>query len=520
MEVAAPIQEIKVPSVKYKSPHMGSKVPSVKSKSTRVGSKVPSVGSKVPSVGPNGTPKSPSAIPSKRYRVRSATLKAVFKGIHEKKNARTTVKNFIDKLGVKKLGIKIRGRFLKSICSESGVCIAFGKERKKIFDFFSGFSKFDYLKKTRAIGAKSANGFVKELEYEREGYKAYAILKSSRKQTADNLAYEYIVGTLITRSWLTKVPCFIETYASYRYKSEEDWAISQTSAPVELDKILVPIYSSTFKYGETCDDSRLTCILTQHIKDAATIGEKIKLMDVEFIANDLITSLYQVYYALDLYKSKFTHYDLHSNNVLLYLPVPGKYIKYHYHLADGSIVIFKSQYIVKIIDYGRSYINELVDSKSIYEKDLCTVKKCNLDAKGEKCGNKSGYRWLEPPADYKNNFICSSLNNQSHDLRLLNDINNALDWKDDELSNMGNIYMHLEDILGLVLYEESHGTPHVESGNHSVGEIVNVEGAELAIRDIVQYDSQKEKNDDYYSSMTKLGDLHIYGDKDMEFTTQ
>ena len=524
MEVIGQIQEeIRVSSVKSKVPSAKSKVPSVKvpsAKSKVPSAKVPSVGSKsprtkIPSVGS----KAPSARPSRSARIKSATLKLGIQGIHAKKNARKTVRNILDKIGVKKLGTKIRGRFLKSICSDSGVCIAFGKERKKIFDFFNGFSKFDYLKKITPIGTASANGFVKELEYEREGYKAYAVLKSSRKQTADNPAYEYIVGTVITRSWLTKVPCFIETYASYRYKSEEDWARSQTSAQVELDKILVPVYSSTFKYGETCDDSRLTCILVQHIKDATSIGEKIKLMDVEFIANDLITSLYQVYYALNLYKSKFTHYDLHANNVLLYLPVPGKYIEYHYHLPDGSIVSFKSQYIVKIIDYGRCYINELVNSKSEYD-NLCTVKKCNLEAKGEKCGNKSGYKWLEPPADYNNHFICSSVNNQSHDLRLLNDINNAMDWDDDELQEMGDVYSHLEDILGMVLYEESYGTPHVESGNHSVGEIVNVEGAELAIRDVVQYDSQKENNDDYYSSMKKLGDLHIYGDKDMEFIDQ
>jgi hypothetical protein len=202
MEVAGPIQDdldrtkidfktprvgSKVPSVKSKSPRVGSKSPRVGSKSPRVGSKSPSVGSKVPSVGsksPSVGSKAPTprSARSKSYHVRSATLKAVIKGIHEKKNARTTVKNFMDKLGIKKLGIQIRGRFLKSICSDSGVCIAFGKERKKIFDFFNGFSKFDYLKKTRAIGAKSSNGFVKELEYEREGYKAYAILKSSKQQ--------------------------------------------------------------------------------------------------------------------------------------------------------------------------------------------------------------------------------------------------------------------------------------------------------------------------------------------------
>ena len=102
-----------------------------------------------------------------------------------KKRARKTIGTFM-----KKTEYKRKSMFLQAICSDSGVCIAFGKERKKILDFFNGFSKFDYLKSVKAIGGVSENGFIKELEYEREGYKAHAILKSSRKKSADNLMYE------------------------------------------------------------------------------------------------------------------------------------------------------------------------------------------------------------------------------------------------------------------------------------------------------------------------------------------
>lgn len=49
----------------------------------------------------------------------------------------------------------------------------------------------------------------------------------------------------------------------------------------------------------------------------------------------------------------FTHYDLHPSNVLLCEPVLGKY--YKYILNDRTVVEFKSKYIVKIIDYGRSF---------------------------------------------------------------------------------------------------------------------------------------------------------------------
>ena len=124
-----------------------------------------------------------------------------------RKRAQKTVGKFM-----KKTEFKRKSKFLQAICSDSGVCIAFGKERKKIFDFFDGFTKFDYLKSIKAIGAVSANGFVKELEYEREGYIAHAILKSSKEKDADNLMYEYLIGASINVVLLKFFPCFIETY--------------------------------------------------------------------------------------------------------------------------------------------------------------------------------------------------------------------------------------------------------------------------------------------------------------------
>ena len=42
--------------------------------------------------------------------------------------------------------------FLKSICSDSGVCIAFGKESDKIKQFFNGFTDFSYMTSKKKIG--------------------------------------------------------------------------------------------------------------------------------------------------------------------------------------------------------------------------------------------------------------------------------------------------------------------------------------------------------------------------------
>jgi hypothetical protein len=106
-----------------------------------------------------------------------------------KQNAKTTIQRFM-----KKTTFKRKAHYLKTLCADSGACFAFGKEIKRLMSFFE-FRTFKYSTLPfRSIGEVSANGFVKEISYEREGYKAYAALKSSLRASADNLAYEYLVG--------------------------------------------------------------------------------------------------------------------------------------------------------------------------------------------------------------------------------------------------------------------------------------------------------------------------------------
>jgi len=87
--------------------------------------------------------------------------------------------------------------FLKNICSNSGLCIAFGIETHKIRQFFNNFTAFNYVvPPIRSIGAPSENGFVKEIYYKKSklSRKQTQYYKSSADEMADNLAYEYMVG--------------------------------------------------------------------------------------------------------------------------------------------------------------------------------------------------------------------------------------------------------------------------------------------------------------------------------------
>ena len=59
---------------------------------------------------------------------------------------------------------KIQLRFLNTICSDSNVCIAFGKESKKIRDFFNNF-EFTLLSEAPKVVGSSANGTVQLLTF-------------------------------------------------------------------------------------------------------------------------------------------------------------------------------------------------------------------------------------------------------------------------------------------------------------------------------------------------------------------
>ena len=135
-----------------------------------------------------------------------------------RKNASRKIAKFF-----KNTSEKRTSEFLKSICSDSGACIAFGTNRHKITKFFDGFTDFKYVEPPiKRIGKPSANGFVNEIKYKKSGYTAYAVLKSSTRPSADNLVYEYIVGQFINKQ-CNYFPCFLETYGFYFYNDNEKW---------------------------------------------------------------------------------------------------------------------------------------------------------------------------------------------------------------------------------------------------------------------------------------------------------
>jgi hypothetical protein len=417
---------------------------------------------------------------------------------------------------LRKTDPRVRSKFLQSVCSDAGVCIAFGTNASAIRKHFDDFNNFNLLSKpAKLIGVVSKNGFVKELTYENRGYTANAVLKSSVHDNADNLLYEALVGFFLNKMSM-KYPTFVETYGLYQYNVDglayNECKVNKLTNSAILSAGLTRIAKSAKDISnptvnKSCLNPISMAVLIQHLKSAKTIGEKCTVN--EFVKKDLLYVLYQIYMTLSSLSDVFTHYDLHRDNVLVYEPVVGSHIEYHYHFEDGTEMMFRSKYIAKIIDYGRCYYKDESSTSNVSEsksfRDGLVCKECKPS-----CGKWRGYEWLNynPRQMKKFSFISSQRSNPSHDLRLLYSIGNRVAGMD----------LGLQALIGRVVYGEGvdkkvgvYGTePNTDPGLPL--KINNVHDAFDALKDLVEQPREELGNMIYYRTSKKLGELHIYGD--------
>lgn len=413
--------------------------------------------------------------------------------------------------------VKRSKKHLQFICSDSGVCIAFGRNINEITQFFKGFTDFTYaLSPIKQIGVVSENGFVKEIAYQKEGYNAHAILKSSKTKKSDNLVYEYLVGIKYVNRIMKRFPCFLETYGLYYYPSPAEWTIMSGIGPVHSSNLKKLLLQTTVDYSKSCRESKYAAILIQHLKNVKTMHEYTSgNVFNKFMKRDMLYVLFVIYHTLASISKDFTHYDLHDSNVLVYEPENGKCIKYHYHHKDGTETTFYSPYIPKIIDYGRSFFdNGNLNSKKIYDK-ICLENDCKPN-----CGQRSGFGWLDPKSSFT---ISSSKKNESHDLRLLKTI--ATNMELVQMLSTGPVpiettFIETNKVLRKVVYgvsirdpnEKMYGTK--ENLKITKPKIYNVTGAYLELKEVIHKQGVIAENDmNYYRPEDLIGTLHIYDDE-------
>jgi hypothetical protein len=445
--------------------------------------------------------KPPCSFVAKKYCRLSSKLK--MKGedcLLVKKNKTSKLNNSVQKIQrfIKKTEGKRKSRFLQEICSDSGICLAFGKERKRLMDFFQ-FSQFTYAKfPTKTIGVSSSNGFVKEIRYERENYQAYAVLKSAKHAKSDNLAYEYMVGKFLNEK-AKKFPVFIETYGLFTYKDslERDEHLTKNELKSRLSVLDPMDIVNVFRKKST------QCILIQHLKGVKTLNDM--ALSMSFFVYESPYLLYHLFFALKQMRKEFTHYDLHTDNVLVYEPVKGSHLEYHYHLPNQTLV-FQSKYIVKMIDYGRCFFP---GAPAYYDK--VTYEQGGIP-------KPFGYLRKSRTEDDYYYFVNPYYKNESHDLKVLKEYSKKIDMSGYKKGRM----LAYIDLLKNVVYEnvkypEKSRFGTKEDVTHD-DKIRNVTDVEHRLRYWILDKENISANQKQFKASNKLGEFHIYSDgKDMEY---
>ena len=178
-------------------------------------------------------------------------------------------------------------------------------------------------------------------------------IKASK--TRDNsIEHECLIGMLALNKLRYKVPNFMYTYGVFYYNT-----------PIREDENNYKMYHNNGKYSY---------LVMENINNSKSL----KSMIPDISTKDFLKIYLQLIVALNVaYKEyDFTHYDLHTSNIL----IQKKKYNIPIYNDDEIIKYIKCDYVAVIIDYGKSHINANISginenisfsydtSKSFYKK--------------------------------------------------------------------------------------------------------------------------------------------------------
>lgn len=417
---------------------------------------------------------------------------------------------------------------LRLVCKNPDNCVdlgQYGEPFKKYFDNFRDLSLID-LSLLKKIGKESRNGFIIELTFNKNQIKAYTILKCALRPSSDNLFYEFYVGKFFINKYLKKMPCFVETYDLYEFKTEQAHRVlSRTNQLVNFNisnaitKVNVDEDNIDELLKESCRKNKQFCILMQYFDNFISIGDA---YDNGKLDNDFYNLIYQVYYCLSVLNKNgdytYTHYDLHADNVFLYKPFTGNtYVSMTYHShqinprtgqLEPKTFQFKSEYIVKIIDYGRNYFKTDKTNTTDIVRKICEFNEC------PNCGKNVGYNiirgqerrtGLYDPIDQ--HWINPVIPNISHDMRMANE------FLKKQFKRVGFEIVYDLDMGTRPIPTDSEETKRNPDIN--AHEIFNIFQLRLVLEKMLK--SFNLRHQHKYSDWTEVATMNIYDDgRDME----
>jgi len=304
----------------------------------------------------------------------------------------------------------------------------------------------------------NSNGYVYKLKYNISDDTIYnVVLKIPKDEMSDNLVYEYLVGKCINE-FSRFYPCFNKTYSIGKFISidlhNELFRKNDKGNTNTLDKYieLLDKYNIENMILTGCKYNQFLTLFTQYIPIKYNLKNYIEQFtnypnawEKLSFKSECIDQLYEltiilhmIYQLLSSLADKFTHYDLHLENVVLVEVPDNRFIHTIFHYPDGSVLHYNMCYIPIIIDYGHCFVNckQMNQSKPNSLEIMKVV--CNNDViRNPKkpfclhtCGNRTGYHYstnLDENDEFllaseKNNFKDYTRKNISHDCRLIHEI--------------------------------------------------------------------------------------------------
>lgn len=312
-----------------------------------------------------------------------------------------------------------------------------------VYSEFNDFEPKNIEKIEKLDANKSANGVVFKVTMDDK--KLY-ILKMSQSedmnfvQLTDNLMYECEVGLFLNKQRY-RFPCFLKTFSLFKAKDEK--TIDERIKSINSIKVDL-IRSERFTYNgtglinanivynpKTCADKNKYMVLSEYF-DGETLRSM--LSKKTFDNTEYNNVLFQIYGPLYALKDFYMHRDLHSGNVMIkQLDQPIQFTYHYGTLGQEHTVTFTSNYLVKLIDYGRGYIREVDERFSTYDKLMEKYMKNR--------SHKLQTQLIKMQSEF-NNCGLFHLTTQASDLRLINKENFNLKEVVDDLRdkiNNGNV---------------------------------------------------------------------------------
>lgn len=203
----------------------------------------------------------------------------------------------------------------------------------------------EYIKKLKRIGAESANGYAMLGDF--DGMKDFFVDKVSKDPLDDTLIHEIVVGLYGTNKLRKYIPNFSYVYGGMK------------CSPPLIDP-------ETKKIVYSCLDNNnlVNYVLYENVAPAISMREYVRKCSV----NDFLNAFVQTLYSLRLANKMidYTHYDLHSENLLIRDPklTTGGNFQIKYETENGEEYL-ESSFIATFIDYGYSHIKteDIIDEK-------------------------------------------------------------------------------------------------------------------------------------------------------------